>query len=71
MAAILRSVSVYAEEDLGMGAGRGVATKFCLGDGFIGTETHLPPKFSLPSDFGHFILTMVEMQNFHMCQKRY
>ena len=28
-------------------------------DGFIGTQTHLPPKFSFFSDFGHFILKMV------------
>ena len=39
----------------------GVATKFYLGgDGFIGTQTYLPPKFSFSSDFGHFILKMVE-----------
>ena len=24
-------------------------------DGFIGTQTHLPPKFSFSSDFGYFI----------------
>ena len=29
------------------------------GDGFIGTQTNLPPKFSFSSDFGHFILKMV------------
>ena len=28
-------------------------------DGFIGTESHLPPKFSFLSDFGHFVLKMV------------
>ena len=28
------------------------------GGGFIGTQTHLPPKFSFSSDFGHFILKM-------------
>ena len=28
--------------------------------GFIGTQTHLPPKFSFSSDFGHFILKMLE-----------
>ena len=39
---------------------RGVATKFFFGgDGFIGTQTHLPPKISFSSDFGHFILKMV------------
>ena len=26
------------------------------GDGFMGTQAHLPPKFSFSSDFGHFIL---------------
>ena len=35
--------------------GRGVATKFLLGVGFIGTQIHLPQKFSFCSDFGHFI----------------
>ena len=34
---------------------KGAATKFCLwGDRFIGTKTHLPPKFSFSLDFGHF-----------------
>ena len=44
--------------------GRGVATKFCLGDGFMGTQTHLPPKFSFSSDFGHFISKMLENAKF-------
>ena len=41
---------------------KGVATKFWLGGGveFIGTQTHLPQKFSFSSDFGHFILKMLE-----------
>ena len=38
------------------------------GDGFIGTRTHLPPKFSFSSDFGHFILKMVE--NAKLCVKK-
>ena len=25
----------------------------------MGTQTHLPPKFSFSSDFGHFILKML------------
>ena len=29
-------------------------------DGFIGTQTHLPQKFSFSSDFGHFILKIVD-----------
>ena len=33
---------------------------FIWGDGFMGTQTHLPPKFSFSSDFGHFILKMLE-----------
>ena len=42
------------------------------GDGFIGTETHISPKFSFSSDFGHFFWKWWKMQNFHMCQeKRY
>ena len=34
------------------------------GDEFIGTQTHLLPKFSFCSDFGHFILKMVENAKF-------
>ena len=30
------------------------------GVGFIGTQTHVPPKFSFSSDFGHFILKKLE-----------
>ena len=33
---------------------------FDRGVGFIYTQTHLPPKFSFSSDFGHFILKMLE-----------
>ena len=43
---------------------RGVATKFCLGGGFMGTQTHLPPKLSFSSDFGHFIWKMLENAKF-------
>ena len=40
---------------------KGAATKFCLrGDGFMGTQTHLPPKSIFSSDFGHFILKMLD-----------
>ena len=35
-----------------------------VGDGFMGTEVHLPPKFSFFSDFGHFILNMLENAKF-------
>ena len=50
---------------------RDVSTKFCWGDGFIGTQTHLPPKFSFSSDFGHFILKMMENAKIvHMGQKK-
>ena len=38
------------------GGGKGAARKFWLGVGFIGTQTHLPPKFSFSSGIGHFIL---------------
>ena len=44
--------------------GKGVATKFVLEFGFIGTQTHLPPKFSFSSDFGHFIFKMSENAKF-------
>ena len=37
---------------------------FVWGDWFIGTQTHLPPKFSFSSDFDHFILKMVENAKF-------
>ena len=30
----------------------------------MGTEVHLPPKFSFSSDFGHFILKMLENAKF-------
>ena len=41
------------------------ATKFCLGgDGFMGTQTHVSPKFSFSSDFGHFISKMLENAKF-------
>ena len=40
---------------------KGVATKFCLGDGFIGTQlTRLPQKISFSSDFGDFIRKVLE-----------
>ena len=34
---------------------KGVATKFCLGGRIHRHPTHLPPKFSFSSDFGHYI----------------
>ena len=34
------------------------------------TQTQLPPKISFSSDFGQFILKVVKMQNFHMCQEQ-
>ena len=34
------------------------------GGGFMGTEIHLPQKFSFSSDFGHFILKMLENAKF-------
>ena len=40
------------------------------GDGFIGTLTHLPPKLSFSSDFGHFILKMVENAKFPQCEEK-
>ena len=33
-------------------------------DGFMGTKTHLPPKLSFSSDFGHFISKMLENAKF-------
>ena len=43
---------------------------FVWGNGFIGTQSHLPPKFSF-SDFGHFILKMVENAKFrYLCVKK-
>ena len=43
-----------------MKQGRRHEVLFGGGDGFIGTQTHLPPKFSFSSDFDHLILNMVE-----------
>ena len=37
-----------------------------LGDGFIGTQTHLPPKFTFASELDHFILNMLENVIFKM-----
>ena len=52
---------------------RGAAAKFSLGGGgFIGTQTHLPHKFSFSLDFCHFIyipLKCWKMQ--HLSRKSY
>ena len=40
------------------------------GVGFIGTQTHLPPKFSCSSDFGHFILKMLENAKKYVLRKK-
>ena len=37
---------------------------FVGGDGLMGTQTHLPAKFSFSSDFGNFILRMLENAKF-------
>ena len=37
---------------------------FVLGDGFMGSQTHLLPKFSFSLDFGHFISKMLEKAKF-------
>ena len=39
---------------------KGVATKFLLGDGLMGTQIHLPQKFRFSLDFGYFISKMLE-----------
>ena len=49
---------------------KGVVTKFCLGDGFMGTQTHLPPKFSFSSDFGHFNLKMLKNSKFSFVSRK-
>ena len=41
------------------------------GDGFTGTEVHLPQKFSFSSDLGHFILKMLEDAKFSCVKKKY
>ena len=45
---------------------------FVWGDGFIGTQTYLPQKFSFSSDFGHFILKVVgnAKKNGDFCQEK-
>ena len=40
------------------------------GDGFIGTQTHLPPKLSFYSDFGHFILKNGGKCKIFICVKK-
>ena len=52
------------------GSSRGVATTFFWGDGFIGTQTHIPQKFSFSSDFGHFILKMEENAKFSSVSRK-
>ena len=39
------------------------------GDGFIGTQTHLPPKVSFSPDFVHFILKMLENETIRVKKK--
>ena len=43
---------------------RGVATKFCSGGRIHGHHNPPTPKFSFSSDFGHFILKMLENVKF-------
>ena len=40
------------------------------GGGFMGTQTHLPPKFSFSSDFGHLILKILENAKLYTCQEK-
>ena len=48
------------------------AAKFCLrGDGFMGTQTHLPPKSIFSSDIGHFILKVLDYsKKLHVSRKK-
>ena len=56
-----------------------LATKFWLGVGFIGTQNresvyypaqdHLHPKFSISSDFGHFVFKKLANGKFYTLQK--
>ena len=39
-------------------------------DEFIGTKANLPPKFSFSSDFGHFILKMLENAKLSCARKK-
>ena len=50
-------------EHFEVGAGASLRS-FVWGDGFIGTQAHLLPKVSFSSDFGHFILKMLENAKF-------
>ena len=36
----------------------------------MSTQTHLPPKFSISSDFGHFTLKMLENVKFKCVKKK-
>ena len=40
------------------------------GDGIIGSQVHLPPKFSFSPDFGHFIWKMLENAKFSDMSKK-
>ena len=44
--------------------GRRHESFFAWGSGFMGTHPNLPPKFSFSSDFGHFILKMLDNAKF-------
>ena len=39
--------------------------------GVIGTQTHLPPKFSFSSNLGHFVLKMLENAKILYVKKKY
>ena len=51
-----------------------VTTNLCSGGGgggeFNGTHAHLSPNFSFSSDFGHFILKVLENAFFYLCQEK-
>ena len=61
----------------GEGTGsKGIATKFGgieedWGVGFIGTQTHLLPKFSFSSDFGHFFENVGKCKIVYVSRKKY
>ena len=67
----LRSRGFFRLKGRKEGHCRGVATKFCLGRGRIHRHPNPPtPKFSFSSDFGHFVLKMMENAKITKCVKK-
>ena len=72
---IMSSLHIHRRKRIMMTAGKqcdsGASPRsFVWGDGFIGTQTHLPPKCSFSSDFSYFIWKMVENAKLSCVKKK-